>query len=57
MTAVALTIAGSDSYQSTQGGARVLADISKWFTEGFDAADSTDAKALLDELVTRTEGR
>lgn len=28
----------------------MLAEIYNWFTEGFDAADLTDAKALLDEL-------
>jgi class 3 adenylate cyclase/predicted ATPase len=28
----------------------MLADIYNWFTEGFDAADLKDAKALLDEL-------
>ena len=28
----------------------MLADIYGWFTEGFDTADLTDAKALLDEL-------
>src|SRR5262249_50170617 len=27
-----------------------LAEIYKWFTEGFDTADLKDAKALLDEL-------
>ncbi len=26
------------------------ADIYYWFTEGFDTADSRDAKALLEEL-------
>jgi len=31
----------------------VLADISNWFTEGFDTADLTDAKALLEELQAR----
>jgi predicted ATPase len=28
----------------------MLADIYGWFTEGFDTADLTDAKALLDQL-------
>jgi predicted ATPase len=28
----------------------ILAEIYNWFTEGFDTADLTDAKALLDEL-------
>jgi len=28
----------------------MLAEIYNWFTEGFDTADLTDAKALLDEL-------
>ena len=28
----------------------MLADIYKWFTEGFDTADLKDAKALLEEL-------
>jgi hypothetical protein len=27
----------------------MLAEIYNWFTEGFDAADLKDAKALLDE--------
>jgi tetratricopeptide (TPR) repeat protein len=29
---------------------KILADISNWFTEGFDTADLKDARALLDEL-------
>ena len=28
----------------------MLAEISDWFTEGFDSADLKDAKTLLDEL-------
>jgi hypothetical protein len=28
----------------------LLAPVYGWFTEGFDTADSKDAKALLDEL-------
>jgi predicted ATPase len=28
----------------------MLAEIYSWFTEGFDTADLTDAKALLDEV-------
>jgi predicted ATPase len=28
----------------------MLADIYRWFTEGFDTADLKDAKALLEEL-------
>jgi hypothetical protein len=28
----------------------MLAEIYNWFAEGFDTADLTDAKALLDEL-------
>jgi predicted ATPase len=31
---------------------RLLAEIYGWFTEGFDTADSKDAKALLEELST-----
>jgi predicted ATPase len=31
-------------------GRTMLADIYNWFTEGFDAADLKDAKALLDQL-------
>ncbi|HEY6420940.1 MAG TPA: hypothetical protein VIX59_18235 [Candidatus Binataceae bacterium] len=27
----------------------MIAEIYKWFTEGFDTADLTDAKALLNE--------
>jgi hypothetical protein len=30
----------------------MLADIYGWFTEGFDAADLKDAKALLNDLFT-----
>ena len=30
----------------------MLAEIYKWFTEGFDTADLKDAKALLQELGT-----
>ncbi len=30
---------------------RLLGDIYRWFTEGFDAPDLQEAKALLDELV------
>ena len=29
---------------------RTLAEIYRWFTDGFDTADLKDAKALLDEL-------
>ena len=29
----------------------LLAPVYDWFTEGFDAPDLKDAKALLDELV------
>jgi predicted ATPase len=28
----------------------ILAEIYRWFTEGFDTADLRDAKAFLDEL-------
>jgi hypothetical protein len=28
----------------------MLADIYRWFTEGFDTPDLKDAKALLDQL-------
>jgi len=31
-------------------GRRMLAEIYDWFTEGFDAADLRDAKALLETL-------
>jgi hypothetical protein len=31
--------------------ALVLAPVYSWFTEGFDAPDLKDAKALLDELA------
>ncbi len=30
----------------------MLADIYRWFTEGFETADLRDARALLDELRT-----
>jgi predicted ATPase len=29
---------------------KMLAEVYNWFTEGFDTADLSDAKALLDEL-------
>ena len=29
---------------------KMLSEIHGWFTEGFDAPDVIDAKALLDEL-------
>jgi predicted ATPase len=29
----------------------MLAEIYRWFTEGFDTADLKDAKTLLDELA------
>jgi hypothetical protein len=32
----------------------MLAEIYGWFTEGFDTADLQDAKAVLDELLTRS---
>ena len=35
---------GTDAYQ-------LLAPIYGWFTEGFDAADLQEAKALLEELA------
>jgi class 3 adenylate cyclase/predicted ATPase len=35
-------------------GRAMLAEIYNWFTEGFDTADLKDAKALLDELNSRT---
>ena len=28
----------------------MLADIYRWFTEGFDTADLKDAKALIEQL-------
>ncbi len=34
----------------------MLAEIYGWFTEGFDAADLKDAKALLDELSVAPTG-
>jgi hypothetical protein len=30
---------------------QLLADIYRWFTEGFDTADLQTAKALLEELA------
>jgi hypothetical protein len=39
--------------QSRRDEARVmLAELYRWFTEGFDTADLKEAKALLDELAT-----
>ena len=29
----------------------LLAPVLRWFTEGFDMADLTEAKALLDDLT------
>jgi predicted ATPase len=38
--------------QGKQAQARtLLAPVYEWFTEGFDAQDLTDAKALLEELA------
>jgi predicted ATPase len=31
-------------------GRQMLAEIYRWFTEGFDTADLKEAKALLEEL-------
>jgi hypothetical protein len=35
----------------------MLAEIYKWFTEGFDTADLKDAKTLLDDLHAIDAGR
>jgi len=35
---------------------QMLAEIYNWFTEGFDAADLKDAKALLEELGAKSNG-
>ncbi len=35
----------------TEEARRLLAEIYGWFTEGFDAPDLQEAKALLDELA------
>jgi predicted ATPase len=41
------------AYQGKRAEARdLLGPISAWFTEGFDAPDLTDAKALLDKLTS-----
>ena len=32
----------------------MVAEIYRWFTEGFDTADLKDAKALLHELMARS---
>ena len=44
-----------------QGKAReahaLLADIHNWFTEGFDTADLSEAKSLLEDLERRTAGK
>jgi predicted ATPase len=34
----------------------LLSDIYGWFTEGFDTADLSEAKSLLEELETRAGG-
>jgi predicted ATPase len=48
---LALPFARLLAEQGRRGEARdVLAPVCGWFTEGFDAADLNDAKALLDEL-------
>lgn len=46
----AMSLARLHRQQNRDGGARrTVADIYGWFTEGFDTADLTAAKALLDE--------
>jgi predicted ATPase len=35
----------------------MLADVYNWFTEGFDTADLTDARALLDQLDAFRDAR
>jgi len=35
----------------------LLAPLYSWFTEGFDTPDLQDAKALLEALTQRVEGR
>ena len=43
------------AYQGRRDEARtMLADIYHWFTEGFDTADLKDAKALLDQLDSKS---
>ena len=45
-----MSLARLHRQQNRDGGARrAVADIYGWFTEGFDTADLTAAKALLDE--------
>jgi predicted ATPase len=38
-------------------GRALLAEVYGWFSEGFDTADLTEAKALLEELRQRTVGK
>jgi hypothetical protein len=35
----------------------LLSGVYAWFTEGFDTADLSEAKSLLEELETRPDGR
>ncbi len=35
---------------------RMLAEIYRWFTEGFDTADLKEAKALLEDLRSEVRG-
>ena len=47
----AMSLARSSQRQGKPGEARkMLAEIYRWFTEGFDTADLKQAKALLAEL-------
>jgi class 3 adenylate cyclase/predicted ATPase len=46
-TSLARLLANQGHREEARG---LLAEIYKWFTEGFDTADLKDAKALLDEL-------
>jgi tetratricopeptide (TPR) repeat protein len=46
-TSLAHLLAGQERREEARA---MLAELYNWFTEGFDAADLKDAKALLDEL-------
>jgi predicted ATPase len=41
----------------TRAAHALLADIYTWFTEGFDTADLSEAKSLLEDLERRTAGK
>jgi predicted ATPase len=44
---------GSRAHRKSQQARGLLAPVYGWFTEGFDTLDLKEAKALLEELVSK----